>query len=384
MIKTKLKIFLFTFCLLIFISSCCFATEDLTTQVQEEVDQLAEEEQGIIEETSDWTNGDLYVAKDNVTISNVVDGNVFVIADEVTITGTGEIGGDLFVVANKLTVEKGGYIYSSIFACAKEIMINGVVYDVYATCNDFTVGDDGFIYRDMKVMAPHIKIEGTVRRNAYVSTSNMEFGTMEQVYIEGDLHYTNQTEIEIPQTAVGGEVKYSATSVDTKTSVGNIILSYIEDLLQTILFTLVVSLAFVWLSPKFVERVGKMGVAKAFTSLGVGFAAPIAFVLVAIILALSTVGTSLVICGAFIAVVLCYIGFSIASIFFGSLLAKWWKAEGNIKRILCILAASAILWAISQIPILGGLISFVLCLFGIGTTIVNIVWKEEKKEKVQE
>lgn len=391
MLKTKSKILLVIFLMVIFLTSYCLATveprvddasdtqNDIAT-ISEGGEEITTTDQATQEDaTSDWTNSDLYVAKDTVTISNVVDGNAFIVADEVIVTG--EIAGDLFVIANKLIIENG-YVYSNIFACAKEITINGVVYDVYACANTINIGKNGYIYRNLNAMASNVKIEGTVRRDAYVSTDNIQFGEAEQAYIGGNLHYTNQTELQIPETAVGGEVKYTAANVNTNNTIGNIILSYIEDLLETIFFTLVVLLAFLWLTPKFIERVGTMELSKTLASLGVGFVAPITFVIAVILLAFSTVGTSLVICGTLIAIILAYVAFSVVSIFFGKLFAKLLKAEGTIKFVLFTLLASVILWAISQIPIIGGIFSFVVYIFGIGITLINIVWrKEEKIEK---
>lgn len=381
MLKTKLRILLSIFLVLIVVSSYCLATDELGTQVQEEVNQLVEAQSEVQDEEQegeelDWTNTDLYLAQDTVTISNVVDGNAFVIADEVVVTG--EIGGDLFVIANKLTIE-GGYVYSSIFTCAKEITMNGVVYDIYAISNDINIGKNGFVYRDLKAVTSQIKIEGTIRRDAYISSSNIQFGEEEQSYIGGNLHYTSNNQIEIPETAVGGEVKYTAANSTTNKTIANTILSYVKDFVQTIFFTFIIALILLWLTPKFIERVGTMGVAKAFASLGIGFAAPIAFGIIALLLALSTVGVSLVVCGTFVAVILAYISFSIVSIFFGKLLAKLLKVEGKIKFVLLTLLTSVILWIISQIPIIGGIFSFLICLFGIGTTLVNVVYREEEK-----
>ena len=139
-----------------------------------------------------------------------------------------------------------------------------------------------------------------------------------------------------------------------------------------------------WLTPNFVEKVGKMGVAKSFVSLGIGFATPIAFIFAGIILILSKIGISIFIPSIFLFALLGFIGTSIASIFFGKLFTKLFKMEGKVKFVLFTLASALIIWAITIIPFIGGFLGFLVWLFGIGTIIVNIFCKEKIKEDKKE
>lgn len=385
MLKTKSKILLILFLVSILVSSYCFATieprtsepqgtsenEPITTSENEtnEISSTTTEE-----ENPSWTNGDLYIYENKVTISNVVDGNAFVIGKEVTVTG--EIGGDLFVLADKLNIE-GGYVYSSIFACANEITINGVVYDVYATCNNFNLESNGFIYRDMKVTASNVNMNGKVRRDAYIYANTLNFKEDAGTIIYGNLDFSTNSQINVPEGVVTGEIIDNSTTTKTEKSIFTVILSYMADLIRTLLFTFVIIIILLWLTPKFIERVESMNVAKSFISLGIGFLTPFALIIVGLLLIISSIGISIFICGMFAFIVLAYIGFAITSIFFGKLFAKLLKLEGKIKFILLTLAISAILWLICQIPILGVIFSFIISIFGIGTTLVNMVWRKE-------
>lgn len=392
---TKSKILLALLVIFALISSCCFATvEPRTTDAETTSDVMAisetegeavttsEENTTTTEDaTTSWTNGDLYVCEDKVTVSNVVDGNAFIMGKEVTISG--EIGGDLFVIADKLNID-GGYIYSNVFACANEITINGVVYDIYATCDTLTLGTNGFIYRDMKVASSNVNINGKVRRNAFISADNISFAENASILIYGDLNYASNTEINLPEGVVEGEVKYNAFDINDSNNIGSIILSYVLDLLQTLLFTVAITLILMWLTPKFVERVGNMKVGKAFTSLGIGFVTPIALIFISILLLISSVGAPISIASIFVFVILALIGNAIASIFFGKLFTKVFKMEGNIKFILLTLASSLVLWAISQIPVVGGVFSLIISAFGIGSVVVNTIVRKEKVKETTE
>lgn len=381
MLKTKSKVLLVLFLIMIFISSCCYATSDVAITTETDTTTTPEESTHTHEEPS-WTNSDLFVCEDTVNISNVVDGNAFIIGKDVTISG--EIGGDLFVLADKLNIE-GGYIYSSIFACANEITINGVVYDVYAICNTFNIESNGFIYRDLKITSANLNINGMIRRNAFISAENINFVESTQPLIGGNLNYSSKSEIAIPENVVTGEVNYTPANIKTNNNnnVVGTISSYVFDLIRTLISTFVITLFLLWLTPKFVERVGNIKVSKSFISLGIGFATPIAFVLASILLIISVLGLSIFSHLLLVFTLLVYIGFSITSIFFGKLFTKLLKVEGKVKFVLFTLVSSIILWVISQIPFVGGFFAIITCLFGIGLTLVNIFVKNEKVKEVE-
>lgn len=393
MLKSKSKILLVLSLALVLVSSYCFATvEPRTTEAEvtseEGVTPISETEEEAVttsleDESSSWTNSDLYLCQDKVEVSNVVDGNAFIIGKEVTISG--EIGGDLFVLADKLNID-GGYVYSNLFACANEITINGVVYDIYAACNTFNLESNGFVYRDMKVVGSNININGKVRRNAQLSANTISFAEGSETLIYGNLKYSANSEIAIPEGVVAGTTTYNKTeAVDTNKdiSTASIILNHVLDLLKTLLYTLVITLILLWLTPKFIEKVSQMSVKKSLASLGIGFVAFIAFfvfIFVGIFLLISTVGTPVFILGMFASILVAYIGTAIASIFFGKLLTKLFKMEDKVKFILFTLLAALIIWAISLIPFVGSILSFLIWIFGIGTLLVNMFNKKEKTE----
>ncbi len=394
MLKNKSKIFILFITCIVLLSTVCFATDEpTTTSATETAENTAVENTDATNDTSAdtssdvstdttsaWTNSDLYLTGDKVSVSNVVDGNAFIFANEVTIESTAEIGGDLFVFANKLTVN-GGYVYSSIFAFANEISINGVVYDVYAACTNFTLESNGFVYRDLKVSADHVAIEGKVRRNAFITANDITFGEYtDTTYIYGNLSYTSSNELSVEEGMIAGEVTREETA-NTTTSSSPV--SYITKALSILFITFIVVMLLIWLAPNFVKRVTNMGVAKSFVSLGIGIATPIVAILVGLLLILSIVGVT-VFSSMFIGLVfLAMVATSITSLFVAGLLAKAFKKTSNVALVLFTLISSLVLWVLGFIPYIGWFLSIIFVLFGIGTTLVNIVYTKEgtKKEK---
>ena len=98
MLKKKSKILLIVLSIILLFSSVCLATEasvDNTIVTTSEENSAVEttSENGdndnhtSTEATANWVNSDLYLSDDEVVIDNVVDGNVFIAANEVKITG---------------------------------------------------------------------------------------------------------------------------------------------------------------------------------------------------------------------------------------------------------------------------------------------------------
>ena len=389
MLKKKSKILLSVLFVLLLLSSVCLATDD-TSLIDDSVvvtsDTNNTQEVDTTSSTTNWVNTDLYLSEDKVTIDKVVDGNAFVAAKEVTVTG--EIGGDLFVVADKVTIE-GGYVYSSLFVCANEITINGVVYDVYAISNNFNLESNGFIYRDLKVTGSNINLSGKIRRDAYISAKSLTLNEQSGTIVYGNLEYSTPSEITIPEGAVSGSVKYNVNTSNTEkeTSIASIILGYVSEAIQALLLTFVLTVILLWLTPKFVNRVGNMSVGKSFASLGIGVITPVVLVIVALLLAISVIGLKMLLPATFIFVVFSLIASSITSIFFGKLFTKLLKTDSKVKFVLFTLLSNLVLWLLTKIPFVGGFIGFLIYAFGIGTLLVNIVCRKEvvveKNEKVE-
>lgn len=390
MVKSNLKIIFSIFLIALLISSCCFATTEpeVTATLDssnnaEEADLTASEELPDATPTneqdpeSNETEGDIYICQSVVNISNDVSGNAYIIGDDVTISG--RIEGDLFVIAKTLTVNEG-YIYNNIFALANNIHFNGVVYNFYACANSINIDSKGFIFRDMKAMAENINISGGVQRNAFLGTSNLTFADDSSTHIGGNLEYSSEKEITVPEGTVLGEVKFNQETT-TSTPKSHSILSYVVDLLKTLLFTFVIVLLLLWLTPKFVKNIGNTGVNKALASLGIGLLSPICLTIAGVILIFTIIGLPIFICTMFAFLLLTYIGFAVTSLFFGKLLTKQFKMEGNINLILFTLLSSLALWIIGQIPFVGWLVLFVAYMFGVGLTLVHIFWKKENKKE---
>lgn len=359
MLKNKTKIIAFLLVLILAITSSFVYADNETSK-------------------DSYKNSDVYLMGDNVTIDYVVDGNLFVMADTVTINS--KIGGDAFIMAKTINVGNQAYIFSNLFAMADSIDIKGVVYDVYALAQNFTVSN-GYIYRDAKLCCNTININGTIGRNAFVSCSNINFNTDEndKGIIYGDLTYSTPSELSFDKNIVNGNVTYKAPKVSPEKSVREIVASYISDLGAFLAFVIIIWLVCLWLAPKFLNDTNKFVGKKTLNVLGTGLLTLIAVPIACIILLLLqlTAGISLLTVALYILALI--VAKSIFTIVANNYLCSKLNINKNTGIFGMLIVSGVIVWVISELPYVGGIVSFIISVLGLGVLVSAILPKKAKK-----
>ena len=140
---------------------------------------------------------DSYFYDNNVEVSQIIDGNVFAYGQTVNITGV--IRGDLFVIADNLTISEEAIIQGNVFALANSTEISGEISDVYAMSSTFSLNNEGLIDRSIYLMANSVSLSGKITRDAYISTQNLSFDKNATNVIGGNLNYNSNNEIQLDQ-----------------------------------------------------------------------------------------------------------------------------------------------------------------------------------------
>lgn len=399
MLKNKTKIIAFLLVLILAITSS-FVYADNETSSENDIALISDTSETKPVETNventvstnetskdSYKNSDVYLMGDNVTIDYVVDGNLFVMADTVTINS--KIGGDAFIMAKTINVEDQAYIFSNLFAMADSIDIKGVVYDVYALAQNFTVSN-GYIYRDAKLCCNTININGVIGRNAFVSCSNINFNTDEndKGIIYGDLTYSAPSELSFDKNIVNGNVTYKAPKVSPEKSVREIVASYISDLGAFLAFVIIIWLVCLWVAPKFLNDTNKFVGKKTLNVLGTGLLTLIAVPIACIILLLLqlTAGISLLTVAIYILALI--VAKSIFTIVANNYLCSKLNINKNTGIFGMLIVSGVIVWVISELPYVGGIVSFIISVLGLGVLVSAILPKKAKKasdtDKVKE
>lgn len=391
MLKNKLKIIALLTVIILSLMIPIVRAENTTGEavaINENVGEVTNSGESTAEvKTSDnnFKKSDVYLAGDNITIDYIVDGNVFVVAETVTINS--QIGGDAFICAKTINIGEHGYIFSNLFACAENITISGVVYDVYAMSDNVTI--NGYIYRDIKVGTNSLNINGTIGRNAFIDANTINFAqlTEEEILlsskgtINGDLNYTSSQEISIPEGAVAGTTNFTKESV---TSTTKSIQDYILSLGTFVATIAIIWLLCLWLAPKFLNNTNKLMTEKLLPIIGFGLLTPVVIVLAFIILLILGITAKIALLSLGILFLLIAISSAICVISINNIICNKFKIEKTIVKFGILVASSIVIWLLTLIPYVGGLISFVLTILGLGIVIINIIPIKVKKEKVVE
>lgn len=325
---------------------------------------------------------DVYLTGDDVKVDYIVDGNLFILANTVTISS--QIGGDAFICAKTINVEKDGYIYSNLFAAANEVNISGVVYDLYTTAN--TLNINGYVYRDIRTSSDTLNFSGVIGRNAYVYSKNIEISSnsdgqssvTNKATIYGDLNYSSSSEASIPEGTVTGSVNYSPITTSTKSKS---ISSYILALGRFIVTVLVIWLLYLWLAPKFLENTGALLSKKLLPVIGSGILTPIIFVIAFVLLLILGLTSNIAIIGTMLFAVLLMISNSTFVIAINNLVCKKFNISKNTTTFGVLIITSAVIWLLELIPVVGSILNFVIMIIGLGILVTAIIPEKEKSNK---
>ena len=323
--------------------------------------------------------GDEYLFQDTVTIDTPVDGNLFIMANTVTINT--QIGGDAFIFANTLNIEENGYILNNVFACANTINVKGVVYNIYSVGDTLTI--DGFIYRDVKSICNTLNINSMIGRNVLVNCSSINFkekpnsedtpSVASYGSIQGNLNYSSDTEISIPDGYVSGEINFSQLQNNTFD-----ISNYIYSLGAILVSAIIIWLIGLWISPKLLHNTShSITLRKALQIIGLGIIVPIVITLLSVIILLIPITSQLTILLLCILAILFFISTSVAMININTMICNKLKITQNLYKLGFLIIITIIYWIFTLIPYVGTIISLIAIIWGIGNISYSVLIKEK-------
>lgn len=324
-----------------------------------------------------YKKSDVYFAGDKITIDYIVDGNVFICANSVTINS--QIGGDVFIVAKDLKIEENASIYNNLFAVANTIDVKGLVYDIYAVAQTLNISK-GYISRDIKVSCNTVNINGTIGRNAFINCDSLNFNTDSNTsaIIYGDLNYSASVESSIPENTVAGKVTYSQITND-ESSTQEIISSYILNLGSFTTFVAIIWLICLWIAPKFLDSTNKYIGNKTLSVLGTGLLTLIVVPIACIILLLLQLTSTISLLLLAIYILAIAISKTIFTIAINNYICSKANINKNLGKFGMLILSSIVIWAITKIPYIGSIISFITIIIGLGILVASILPKKQPK-----
>ena len=260
--------------------------------------------------------------------------------------------------------------------------MSGIASDVYAMSNSFTMDENAIIARNFYLFSNEANLAGKISRDAYISANSINFAESEEPIIDGDLNYSSENEIHVPDGVVGGTVSGNILTADT----GNIVWSVVMSIIRALIFAFVIIMLSIWIAPKFADRVCEIVSKKSFQSFGIGLLAFFGIIILSFILLVFTAGFGVSV--AVFAIGLLILAYSIANVVFsmsiGKLIANKLNLNKTVYFVLFSLVVVLVLELISLIPTVGFAITFITSIVGIGILCINaykrkdLVNKEEK------
>ena len=316
---------------------------------------------------------DLYLAGDDITVSNYVDGNVYVMAENLTVSG--KVGGDLFVLANTVTLTEECYTYGNMYVCADEVLIDGIVCDLYAFCNNLTISKTGIVLRDARTATGNISLNGSIGRNTLINTDTMSMADTAHVY--GNLNYSSKEAIQVPSGTVDGSIEFSELSASSA-SVTDVITSYALSFAYTLVYTLVVFGLILLLAPKFKNKLHEITNTKWLPALGIGALVSLLLPIIAVLLVFTIIGTPLSFAVAGLYLLILSITFALTAIALSKILGDKVKVLSKFNNVLALVLVTLILWGLTQIPFyIGMVVKLLTVVFGFGIFTLSVFKKEE-------
>lgn len=313
---------------------------------------------------------DLFQAGDKVTIEDKLDGTAFIAGNEINVNNT--IDGIGFVAGNKLTfnanqdyligagneiiVEKD--IEKDLFLAANDIKINGnVLRDTYLLANTITI--NGNLNRNSYIYASEVTLKGTFNGNVTVYATNIN---IEGAKITGTLKYNKDAVIEGLNDTIKTKT-YNSTSnkMTFKEYIYAIVSKYVHITMLAIVLVFVCEKLF----KKSLKQTEDLTAKKTAILCGKGFLILIGVPMVALMLLMTGIFSSVGVIGGIIYGILVYI----ANIFTAYTVAdkldkKYFKK--NMNSYILMIVGLFIIYVLSYIPYIGGFVSLLSLLFGLG------------------
>ncbi|WP_458207219.1 bactofilin family protein [Haladaptatus sp. NG-SE-30] len=294
-----------------------------------------------------------------------IDGDLTATAGTVVIRGT--VNGDLTAFAGNVLVAQSGTISGDLSALAGNVRIEGnVAGNVEAGGGNLVVAQPGRIGGTLEGSAGSTLLAGTITGDVQVVSETLQVA--ETADIGGDLVYDAGTFERAQGASIAGTVRQDESLVDVGPApaprvpnwVGALYGFFVNLLLGAILLAVF---------PTFSDRVSERARGDPVLSAGVGLLLLVLVPILLIVFAITIIGIPISLLGALLFAILLW-----AATIYGAFTVGVWllSLADERNRWLALVVGLLVIALLSQIPILGGLVQFIVLLLGLGALAMAI------------
>ena len=318
--------------------------------------------------------GDVHAVGQDITISGPIKDSVKIAGNSVTVSGP--VGNDVWMAGQNVTLSAP--VTDNAFLAGSNVKLTdraSVGTDLLAAGNNLTLM--GNVRRNMRVAGNDITIGGTVGGNVY-ACSNNAIRILDGAVIRGNLFYESPQKASIaPGAKVLGRTEHSLPAKEkAKPVFWSKFMFWLGSLIASILFGIV----FIALFPVYSQQTANTVKHSFWLSLGIGFITLIVVPILFFIILFTILGIPIALALLALYMVLLYaaripVAIAIGQLFLGR------GRESLPNQFGSMILGLVIIYLISAIPILGGLVKLIVAAVGLGAFVMSY-WRLRKSREV--
>ena len=334
--------------------------------------------------TAETIDDDLYAFGNNIAINGTVNGDVVAAGQNISVDGT--VTGNLIAAGRSVTIR--GQVGGSVRAVGATVFVDGKVGgDLFAASDDVTVSANGKIGRDVVAAGSTLTLGGQTGRrveaafravtidghvSGNVRTQGESLRLTEHAAVDGSLSYTSANEATVASGAVvrGATTRTTPAAGPAEPGPAAIAIDWARGLVGLLILGLFLVLFF----PAFSRRAGEALARSPFVSLGVGVVFLIGLPILAIVL--FVVGAYIggwwlgLVALAFYFAALA-VSLPVAALGLGASILRVTRRPAQL--VIALIVGLVVLLLVGLVPILGGIVLLLACLFGLGGAAIAVV-----------
>lgn len=321
---------------------------------------------GDIEISSNVIDSDIFQVEDNISIESEVNGNLYLIGKTVNVSSE-YINGNVFVIAEDVVIK--GNITGSMYVMAKKATIEtDSVSTVYVAAENITLSENANIMNDLNVVSKQLNIKGNINRALNAVIENMDVAQTAEYIAKGNVSYSGECtgKTELLDTI---ELVKNEKEEKVEKSKKDIALEKIQtEISKVASAAIIISILFLMIKNKEIEKVEDYG-----QTVGMGILKGLLFLIVipiaAFILLCTVFGIPLSILLITVYIIMLYISMPVASLKIAEMIYSSRSSSNKLIMILYAVCVYIITRVIALASVVGGLVNFLILLYGFGTLI---------------
>ena len=367
-----------------FIISLCFATLLFVLPAIATQDEEGSKDLKLVTVPSgEVINKDYFAFGDKIEISGTVNGDVYAAGGQILIDGT--INGDLLAAGGKISIS--GNISQDVRIVGGQITIGGEIgRSLTVSCGNVELTDSAIVHGSVVAGGESILLASPIGREVMIAAGNLTVsnkvdGNLEafvgsirltsKAVINGDLIYWSDRPASIDRNAkiTGSVTQKTPPMPSPEKAFGIFARICLLATLISFISTLIIGLLLIYFYPKYNRGVVSTLRKNPLTSLGIGFLTLVVAPIFLIIIFSTVVGIPLA---------LILLASYLITIYLARIYVIFWAGVTIFERLgkrvhegWALVVGLIIYFILTIIPVIGGIITFVVVLFGLGAAILT-------------